>query len=253
MPNKASSPSRAGPVGGASSRGQPRSGTARSARKRTASRPTREDVGKARASGRTQEAHSGDILESLPAGSAIGAGMGPGRIEIPSGSPPVSAERAAELRQEEQFSKAAGLFQARKFAMARRILEKVQFGPNASLGHRARVYLEICRKKSARKRPKLETVEDHYNYAVRLVNDRELPEAQRVLNRGLALDAGTAHLHYLKAVAKTLAGDHLGAAAPLRKAIELDPKIRILAQGDPDLQSVISREPFASLLSGRDS
>lgn len=137
--------------------------------------------------------------------------------------------------------------------MARRILEKVQFGPNASLGHRARVYVQICRKKSARKRPSLETVEDHYNHAVRLVNDRELSEAQKVLKRGLALDDRAAHLHYLKAVAKTLAGEHLGALAPLRRAIQLDPKIRILAQRDPDLQGVIYREPFASLLSGRDS
>ena len=87
-------------------------------------------------------------------------------MDVYSGSDPVSAERAAELRQAEQFSKAADLFQARKFAMARRILEKVQRGPNASLGHRARIYLQICRQKSARKRPALETVEDHYNYAV---------------------------------------------------------------------------------------
>ena len=175
----------------------------------------------------------------------------------PGAHPPVNAnsvvqralnrERAAEVRQSDLFTRAAALFRDGKYGMARRILEKVRSGPNAGLGHRARVYIDICNQKTARKRPKLQTLDEHYNYAVKLLNDGAFADAVRVCNRGLAIDAGAAHVHYLKAVAKILAGQTTGAVAPLKKAIALDPNIRMIARQDPDLRSVIHTNPFAKL------
>ena len=159
----------------------------------------------------------------------------------------LNRERAAEVRQSELFSRAAALFRDGKFGMARRILEKVRSGPNAGLGHRARVYIDICNQRTARKRPKLETLDEHYNYAVKLVNDGAFADAVRVCNRGLGINAEAAHVHYLKAVAKILAGQTTGAVAPLKKAIALDPNIRLVARHDPDLKSVIHTNPFARL------
>lgn len=159
----------------------------------------------------------------------------------------LNRERAAEVRQSELFTRAATLFREGKYGMARRILDKVQSGPNAGLGHRARVYIDICNQKTARKRPKLETLDEYYNYAVKLLNDGAFADAVRVCNRGLALDAEAAHVHYLKAVAKILAGQTTGAVAPLKKAIALDPKLRMVARQDPDLTSVIRTNPFAKL------
>ena len=162
------------------------------------------------------------------------------------------AERKAELLQSQQFSKATSLFNEGKFGMAKRVLKRVETGPNSALGHRARVYLAICRKKAARKRPILKTVEDFYNHAVLLFNDGDYNAAVRVLNRGLRKDATAAHLHYVKAVAKVLLGQRTGALIPLKKAIALDPEIRIRALLDPDLQSVIRRHPFSKLVSDDD-
>lgn len=160
-----------------------------------------------------------------------------------------AAERAAEARQAEQFAAAAEVFQAGKYGTARRILEKVEAGPSASLRHRARIYLEICRqKKAARKRVELKSPEDYYHFAVQLVNEGELAKAQRILSRGIALGGDTAHLHYLMAVAKTLAGHPAKAYKPLKAAIELDPAIRILARRDPDLRAAAKQERFAKLL-----
>lgn len=163
------------------------------------------------------------------------------------------AERKAELLQSQQFSKAASLFNAGKFGMAKRVLKRVETGPNAALGHRARIYLAICRKKAARKRPILKTVDDFYNHAVLLFNDGDYKAAVRVLNRGLRKDQTAAHLHYVKAVAKVLLGQRTGALIPLKKAIALDPDIRIRALLDPDLQSVIRRHPFSKLVSEDDA
>ncbi len=166
----------------------------------------------------------------------------------------LKAERRALKRQEYQFSKAAEFFKEGKYGMARRYLVKVEVGPNQALAHRARIYLDICKKKKlARKRVKLETIEDFYNYGVKLVNDGKFGDAVRVLNRGLRKDKTAAHLHYIKAVAKVLAGQTTGAIIPLKKAIALEPEIRILALKDPDLQSVIHRYPFSDLVSGESS
>lgn len=175
--------------------------------------------------------------------------MVPGPTVRPSGGKrPVSKERQAEQRQQEHFTLGTELFQSRKFGAARRMLEKVQAGPNVGLSHRAGVFIEICRKHSERKRPLLETVDDFYNHGVQLINNGQFADAVRVLNRGLAKDADAAHLHYVKGVAKVLAGDHASASRSIRKAIELDSEIRILARRDPDLRSVIRQAPFADLV-----
>lgn len=166
----------------------------------------------------------------------------------------LKAERRALKRQQDQFARAAEFFNTGKFGMARRYLVKVRDGPHQALAHRARIYLAICKKKKfARKRVKLETIEDFYNYGVKLVNDGKFADAVRVLNRGLSKDKTAAHLHYIKAVAKVLAGQSTGAIIPLKKAIALEPEIRILALKDPDLQSVIHRYPFSDLVSGENS
>lgn len=162
-------------------------------------------------------------------------------------------ERAAQILQSQQFNKAAELFNSGKFGLAKRHLKKARDGPNASLSHRARVYLRICRtKKTQRKRPLLVTVDDYYNFGLKLFNEGKFPDAVRVLNRGIHKDRSAAHLHYLKAVAKVLAGQRIGALMPLRKAIALDPGIRVQALGDPDLQSVVHENPFAKVLAPKD-
>lgn len=162
------------------------------------------------------------------------------------------ARRAAELQQSQQFSKATNYFRDGKFGLAKRILERAQHGPDASLAHRSRVYLAICLKKRARKRPILITVDDFYHHGVQLLNNGEFAAAVRVLNRGIRKNKTAAHLHYVKAVAKILAGQRTGALIPLKKAIALEPGIRILARGDPDLQSVINRAPFSKVVASPD-
>lgn len=161
---------------------------------------------------------------------------------------PVAAERNAEALQIERFSTALALFQDGKYGLAARALKHAEAGPDAALAHRARVYLEICGQKRASKRLKLESADDYYNYAVELVNDRKLHEAFLAIKKGLAKDPDLAHLHYLKAVVKVLSNEPRSALPPLRKAITLAPEIRIQAQRDPDLRSVIRTKKFYALV-----
>lgn len=159
-------------------------------------------------------------------------------------------ERAAEAKQSEQFSRAAAFFQSGKFGMARRILERVRSGPNAGLGHRAGVYIAVCNRRTARKRVRLTTLEEHYNYAVTRVNAGYFDEAVRVCNRALAKNPEAAHVHYLKSVANILSGRTSSGVLPLKKALALDPDIRIFALQDPDMEAVVETNPYARLLAG---
>ena len=160
----------------------------------------------------------------------------------------IKAARQAEEKQATQFEKAAKLFQGRKFAQARPLLEKVSAGPNVGLTHRAGVYLQICQEQMARGKPRFKTADEHYNYAVQLMNDGQLEDAETYLNKALRMDRTAAHLQYALSVLKVLSGDLSAAFEALKKSIQSDPQNRILALRDADLAVVAKAEPFKSLL-----
>jgi tetratricopeptide (TPR) repeat protein len=174
----------------------------------------------------------------------------------PPAPPPVDrqAEQAAkvvrqlELRQAEYYDKAVTLFNTKKFARALSLLEKTLEGPDATLRHRAQVYTEICRRQISNQKVQLKTAEDHYNYAVKLMNDRRLEEAQRYLQRALQIAPKAGYVHYANAVLSALLGDADSAFGNLKRAIEIDPLNRVLALNDADLASVASHPRIAHLL-----
>jgi tetratricopeptide (TPR) repeat protein len=158
------------------------------------------------------------------------------------------AERQFEQRQVEQYEKGVDHFNARKFSRALHLLEKAAEGPNASLRHRANVYAEICRKQIGSGKVELKTAEDHYNYGVKLMNDRRLTEAEHHLQRALRLAPKAAYVHYANGVLCALRGDAESAFSHLKRAIEIDPLNRVLALNDADLAGVAGRPPISRLL-----
>jgi tetratricopeptide (TPR) repeat protein len=127
-------------------------------------------------------------------------------------------------------------------------LEKALEGPDATLRHRAQVYTEICRRQISNQKVQLKTAEDNYNYAVKLMNDRRLEEAQRHLQRALQMAPKAGYVHYANAVLSALLGDAESAFGNLKRAIEIDPLNRVLALNDADLASVASHPRIAHLL-----
>ncbi len=170
------------------------------------------------------------------------------KMKKPASDEEASAVRTAEERQAAQFDKAVRLFQSRKFGRARTMFERVIGGPNVVLNHRAGVYLRICEGQSARAKPRLQTVEENYNYAVQLINDSRLKEAETYLNRALRMDRNAAHALYALSVLKVLTGDVKGAFEALRRSIRIDPQNRILARKDRDLAAVVQQQPFKRLV-----
>ncbi len=159
------------------------------------------------------------------------------------------AERQLEQRQTEYYEKAVALFNSRKFTRALGLLEKALDGPDATLRQRAKVYADICRRQITNEKVQLKTAEDHYNYGVKLMNDRRLDEAQRHLQRALQMAPKAGYVHYANAVLSALQGDAESAFGNLKRAIEIDPLNRVLALNDADLAGVTKHPPIVHLLS----
>ena len=158
-----------------------------------------------------------------------------------------AAERRAAEKQSGHYGKAVSHFNNRRFKRALPWFAKALEGPNTNLRHRAEVHSQICRRQIKSDKVKLKTVDDYYNYGIRLVNDRQLEEAERHFQKALKMAPDGDHLHYAFAIVRALSGDAEGASANLKRAIELNGRNRLLARSDPDF-SGIARHPLISEL-----
>ncbi len=150
--------------------------------------------------------------------------------------------------QEQLFDKAAALFHQGSFSQAMEIFEKVAGGPLRPVAHAARTHILMCQRRLARQTEPPATAEDHYNWAIALLNRREVAPAERHLEAALSLTPQGDHIHYALALARGLRGDYGQAYASLKRAIELNPRNRTQARHDPDFAEFSQHPAIASLL-----
>lgn len=160
-----------------------------------------------------------------------------------------------EKIQADDYAAAVELFNKGRYANALKRLQSVEAGPDAGLRHRSRVYIQICRQRTEADSVKLTTADDHYNYAIQLINDRELENVDKHLDAALKKSAKgrSGHIHYAMGVSAAMRADADKAIASLQAAIEADPKHRIQAKADSDWGAVARDERFADLVSGEES
>lgn len=156
--------------------------------------------------------------------------------------------RPAQPSQPELFEQAVALFHARDFRKALQLFQRSAEGPNLEMAHSARLHARMCEQRIDQGAPQLGTAEDYYNYAIALINRRQLPEAERQLQEALRLAPGADHLYYALALCRGLQGDFAAARAHLKRAIEIEPRNRILARNDPDFRELAAEPPLRELL-----
>ena len=159
------------------------------------------------------------------------------------------APRAAPaLTQLAAFEAAIKLFHARQLAEARVLFQQAAEGPERDVAQRAQLHMVMCDRRLQPAAVSFGTAEEYYTYGVALINARNVAEARTQLEKALSIAPGSEHIHYALALAQALAGDLASAQVNLRRAIELEPRNRLIARQDADFAPLAHQAPLRSLL-----
>lgn len=146
------------------------------------------------------------------------------------------------------FESAMKHFHARKFKEARELFQAATQGPERDIAHRAQLHIAMCERRLQQAAVTLETAEDYYNYGIALLNTRKIDDARTHLERALSMAPDADHVFYALAATQALCGDAAGAHDHLKRAIELEPRNRILARQDADFSALAGQPMFQALL-----
>jgi tetratricopeptide (TPR) repeat protein len=147
-----------------------------------------------------------------------------------------------------RFEAGMKLFHARRLKEARDHFNAAVEGPERDVAQRARLHLAMCDRRLQQTTVNLRSAEEYYNYGVALLNTRTVVEARGYLEKALQMSPGADHVHYALALAQALSGDIANAYDNLKRAIEIEPRNRILARQDADFAPLAGQPPFDSLL-----
>jgi tetratricopeptide (TPR) repeat protein len=154
----------------------------------------------------------------------------------------VVAPSASEL-QFKAYERAIQLFSQRKLTEARDEFLQATKGPAPHIADKARSYVQVCERRTTTIEVQLSTAEDHFNYGVERMNARDVELARHHFGRALLLEPDADHILYTMALCCGLAGDGNGACENLKRAIDLEPRNRILARQDPEFLALASQLP----------
>jgi tetratricopeptide (TPR) repeat protein len=159
-----------------------------------------------------------------------------------------AAKPAQAPDQLEVFETAIHLFHARKFREAREHFLAAGGGPDRGIAHKSELHVRMCDRRLEEQVVVLRTADEHYDYAVTLINERKLAMARQHLMKALEQQADADHIYYALALCDGLSGDLQGAYENLRRAIELQPRNRISARQDADFAGIGNQPPLDRLL-----
>jgi tetratricopeptide (TPR) repeat protein len=151
------------------------------------------------------------------------------------------------------WNQAVQLFSQRRFEEAVPLFRAAAEGPAVNVADKARSYEQICIRQCARPQVDFRTAEDHFYYGVERLNARDLKQAENHLAQALQLQPEGDHILYTMALCCGFAGDGNGAYENLKRAIDLEPKNRVMAKQDseftllaqqfPALRALLTAEP----------
>ena len=144
----------------------------------------------------------------------------------------------------------AGLraMQEHKFDKAKSHLQKVVSGPNKDLADRAQVHLNACNRQLERVTNQFKTPEEHYDFAVSLMNVGDYVGAREHLDKLSRQIPKADYVAYGMATLDCLTGHVEDSLRHLDEAIRLNPALRFQARNDSDFQNLAEDPRFTELL-----
>ena len=138
--------------------------------------------------------------------------------------------------------------QEHKFEKAKGHLQKVLSGPNKSLVDRAQVHILTCDKHLDTPALQFKTTEEHYDYAVSLINIGDYVTAREQLDKLLKQNPKAEFVLYGLAALDCLTGHVEESLKTLGEAIQVKPSLRFQARNDTDFQNLAEDPRFTELL-----
>jgi tetratricopeptide (TPR) repeat protein len=144
----------------------------------------------------------------------------------------------------------AGLraMQEHKFDRAKAHLQKVITGPSKELADRAGVHLSICNQHLERATTQFKGPEEHYDYAISLMNVGDYVTAREHLDKLSKQVPKADYVAYGLAALDCLTGHVEDSLRHLDEAIRLNPALRFQARNDSDFQNLAEDPRFTELL-----
>jgi tetratricopeptide (TPR) repeat protein len=144
----------------------------------------------------------------------------------------------------------AGLraMQEHKFEKAKGYLQKVATGPTKELVDRAMVHLNTCNQRLERTSTQFKTSEEHYDFAVSLINLGDYVSAREHLEKLAKSEPETDYVAYGLAALDCLTGHVEDSLRHLAEAVRLNPSLRFQARNDSDFQNLSEDPRFTELL-----
>ena len=140
------------------------------------------------------------------------------------------------------------LMQQRKFERAKAIFQKVAAGPSKELAERVAVHLNAIQQALARSSTSFKSSEEHYDYAVALMNQGDYDGAREHLEKMAKQQPKADYVWYGLAALNALQGRSEEAMKQLGEAIKLNPNNRIQARNDNDFHNMLDDPRFTELL-----
>jgi tetratricopeptide (TPR) repeat protein len=165
---------------------------------------------------------------------------------VPHGGP--AQATPVDQAQAENYERAVQAFQREDYNTALKLFEKAAEGPMREMAHSARLRANICAARMTRRELTLATPDEHYDYAIALMNQGKLSQAEQHLALAVTHAPQADHVYYALALCRGLAGDFTASYMNLKRAIELHPRNRIAARNDPDFSEIAKHPLIATLL-----
>jgi len=145
----------------------------------------------------------------------------------------------------------AGLraMQEHKFDKAKPHFQKVVTGPSKELADRAQVHLSTCTQHLERTTAtQFKTSEEHFDYAVSLMNVGDYVTAREHLDKLLKQAPKADYVVYGIAALDCLTGHVEDSLRRLDEALRMNPQLRFQARNDSDFQNLAEDPRFTELL-----
>jgi len=178
------------------------------------------------------------------------------KLEVNSQTSPAKLRTAAAADEHQRrfaealqsYEQALKLLRAQKFETAKPLLEKVIASGVSELIDRAKIHINICNQQMAQSQKTLGTPEEHYDFAVSLMNLGDFVTAREhfeaLCNQRPTMD----FVWYGRAVLECLTGHTNDSLQHLAEAIRLNPGNRFQARNDSDFRNMADDPRFTELL-----